>query len=59
MNYGIFSPRKPNFVLKFDDMGYDNPFIFQFEFTVKKTVMARIKYWLFCRVFPFKVIKWD
>ena len=52
-------PQQPNFVLAFDDMGYDNPFNIQFEFTVKKTLIARIKYWLFCKFFPFKIRRWD
>ena len=50
---------EPNFVLAFDDMGYDNPFGIQFEFTVKKTLLARIKYSLFCKFFPFKIKRWD
>jgi len=52
-------PPNPNFVLAFDDMGYENPFGIQFEFTVKKTPKARIKYWLFCKFFPFKIKRWD
>ena len=49
----------PNFVLSFDDMGYDNPRSVQFVFTVKKTKLARLKYWLFCKFFPFKIKRWD
>jgi len=50
---------EPNFSLRFDDMGVDNPFYLQFDFTVKKTPLARLKYWLFCKFFPFKIVKWD
>lgn len=50
---------KPNFILAFDDMGYKNPVILSFEFTVKKTIVAKMKYWLFCKFFPFKIKKWD
>jgi len=28
-------------------------------FTVKKTIRNRVKYWLFCRFFPFKITKWE
>ena len=52
-------PQQPNFVIAFDDMSYDNPFYVQFEFTVKKTLKAKIKYWLFCKFFPFKIKRWD
>jgi len=57
--FTFYSPPEPNFSLVFDDMGYDNPFKIQFEFTVKKTLKARIKYWLFCKFFPFKIKRWN
>jgi len=57
--YEMVESPTPNFVLVFDDMGYDNPFGIQFEFTVKKTMLARVKYWLFCKFFPFKIKRWD
>jgi hypothetical protein len=53
-------PPKCNFILRFDDMGYrGNPVFYQIEFTVEKTLLARLKYWLFCKFFPFKIVKWD
>ena len=59
-NFGfVLRDPAPNFVLAFDDMGHDNPFSLQFEFTVKKTILARIKYWLFCKFFPFRIGRCD
>ena len=46
-------PQKPNFALAFDGTEI------QLEFTVKKTLKAKIKYWLFCKFFPFRIIRWD
>ncbi len=57
--YTFKAPPQPNFVLAFDDMGYDNSFGIQFEFTVRKTLKAKIKYWLFCKFFPFKTKRWN
>ena len=51
--YIIVQPPAPNFALAFEDGDI------QFEFTVKKTLRARVKYWLFCKFFPFKVERWD
>lgn len=59
INWVFTPPPKPNFVLRFDDMGYKNPLTIRFEFTVKKTRLARLKYWLFCKFFPFKIERWD
>ncbi|KKM68022.1 hypothetical protein LCGC14_1465130 [marine sediment metagenome] len=28
-------------------------------YSVKKSISNRIKYWLFCKFFPFKIIRWD
>jgi hypothetical protein len=55
----LATPPKPNFYLRFDDMGYDEPSFMVFQFTVKKTLLARLKYWLFCKFFPFKIAKWE
>lgn len=38
------------------EMG-DNP-SFRLYFSVKKTILNQIKYWLFCQFFPFKIIEW-
>jgi len=54
---------KANFVLSFDDfLRYDDfpaSMAVKFEFTVKKTSLARLKYWLFCKFFPFRIERWD
>ena len=55
----LYQSSIPNFFLRFDDMGYENPFYVEFQFTVKKTILARLKYWLFCKFFPFKIIRWE
>jgi len=57
--FNFDKPPNPNFVLAFDDMGYSGSFVIEFSFTVKKTVRARLKYWLFCKFFPFKIKRWD
>lgn len=50
----FFIPPKPNFSLTMGDDGSD----VVFEFRVEKTLLNRIKYWLFCKFFPFKA-RWD
>lgn len=30
-----------------------------FDFRVSRTVLNRIKYWLFCKFFPFTIEKWE
>jgi hypothetical protein len=30
-----------------------------FEFQVNKTFVNRIRYWLLCQFFPFKIRRWD
>ena len=37
----------------------DNPSFLRFEFYVKKTLLNRFKFWMFCRFFPFKIIEWE
>lgn len=51
----IIDVPEPNFVLKMGDGEMD----FQLSFCVKKTPLNRLKYWLFCKFFPFKIVKWD
>lgn len=29
------------------------------EFTVTRNLVNRLKYWLFCKFFPFKIVHWD
>lgn len=43
-----------NFELQMGDGDY-----IVFDFFVKKTLLNRIKYWLFCQFFPFKIKRWD
>jgi len=31
----------------------------RWNFAVRKTLINRIRYWLFCKFFPFKIIRWD
>ena len=45
---------EPNFAMVMGE-GSDS---FQFHFRVSRTVINRIKYWLFCKFFPFKIVKW-
>lgn len=30
-----------------------------FSLTVKKTLVNRLKYWLLCEFFPFRIVKWE
>ena len=46
---------KPNFSLA---MG-ETECSLTFEFRVEKTLVNRLKYWLFCTFFPFRVVRWD
>ena len=50
---------EPNFVLAFDKMGYEDGVGLDFHFNAKRTNLARLKYWLFCKFFPFKIVRWD
>jgi len=45
----------PNFVLATGEPSFG----LRFEFCVKKTISNRIKYWLFCKFFPFRIERWD
>lgn len=44
-------PPPPNFELQTGDLSL--------QFTVKRTLLNRLKYWLFCKFFPFKIGRWD
>ena len=51
----VFSlPSEPNFEI---EMG-ENISV-RFAFNEKRTLPKRLKWWLFCKFFPFKVIKWN
>jgi len=30
-----------------------------FTFNVKRTFYNRLRYWLFCKFFPFRITRWD
>ena len=44
-----------NFVLTIGEA----PYGFDLALCVKKTVINRLKWWLFCRVFPLHIKRWD
>lgn len=50
----IIKPNIPNFEI---EMG-DNISV-RFCFNEKKNIIKRIKWWLFCQFFPFKIVKWN
>ena len=52
---GIRDTDLHNFVL---EMG-EGTGTFQFNFQVSKTAINRVKYWLFCKFFPFRVVRWE
>lgn len=47
--------RVPNFSLRQGDA----PGCVEWHFCVKKNLINKIRYWLFCKFFPFKIIKWE
>ena len=49
----IVKPPEPNFVIVAGD---DDIVI---SFNVRRTLRNRIKYWLFCQFFPFRIKRWD
>ena len=46
---------KPNFSLGFGE-GFHN---LQVHLSVHKTPINRIKWWLFCKVFPCRIVRWE
>lgn len=48
-------PADPNFSM---EMG-DPPIMFILSFVVKRTFLNRIKYWMFFRFFPFRLVRWE
>ncbi len=44
----------PNFEI---EMGAN--FSVRFVFNEKRTLIKRLKWWLFCKFFPFRIVKWD
>ncbi|KKM96823.1 hypothetical protein LCGC14_1174250 [marine sediment metagenome] len=53
-NFRLNKPPEPNFEM---EMGEPGQVIWSFR--VKKTLINRIRYWLFCKFFPFKIIRWE
>ena len=56
--YEVRNPIRSNFAMQ---MGEDEgPSLGEgFEFTVKKSITNRIRYWLFCKFFPFRIVRWE
>lgn len=46
---------KPNFTMRMGEVGN----ALSFDFQVKRTWLNRLKYWLFCKFFPFKIVRWN
>jgi len=46
---------EPNFEMS---MGEEEQSLI-FSFTVKYNLINRLKYWLFCKFFPFKIVRWE
>lgn len=51
-DFKIHTPPTPNFELGMGD-------IVTFSFRVERTLVNRLKWWIFCKVFPFWVVKWS
>jgi len=51
----LVSQPEPNFELQFGDTKLD----LMVCFGVRKTRGNRLKWWLFCKVFPCRVARWD
>lgn len=51
----VFTLPEPNFEMV---MGEGSSLV-MFRLTVPKTIGNRVKYWLFCHFFPFKLTRWD
>ncbi len=52
--YAILTPPEPNFVMT---QGESDSRI-RWEFRVKRTLLNRFRYWLFCKFFPFRIVRW-
>ena len=48
-------PPPPSFTMR---MGEDEGAV-DWAFRVRKTRCNRLKYWLFCKFFPFRIIQWE
>lgn len=53
-DFVIAPPNLPNFEI---EMGKDTSI--RFAFNERRTLIKRLKWWLFCLFFPFKVVRWD
>ena len=53
--YVIFKQPTPNFEIQQGDG--NNCLIWCFM--VKRTLLNKLKYWLFCKFFPFKIVRWE
>jgi hypothetical protein len=50
--------RPRNFELYFDGE-FGGLGDFGITFPVKKTIKMRIKYWLLCKILPFRIVRWE
>ena len=50
----IKEPSKPNIFVRWGDQ--DPAFLF--EFGAKRNLLNRFKFWLLCKILPFKVVEW-
>lgn len=53
ISYGIKHPPKCNLHLAFGDGAVI------LDIVAKRNIRNKIKYWLFCKFFPFKITRWD
>ncbi len=54
-DYRIDEKPPPNFTMRMGDDGV----CVDWDYRVNKTLLNRIRYWLFCKFFPFKIVRWD
>lgn len=54
-SYVTFNMPTPNFKLQVGESLSCVTFEFREGYTIKK----RLKWWLFCKLFPFKIVHWD
>jgi len=50
--YRVEPSPEPNFIMQLEGANL------QFHLVVSKTIKHRIKYWLLCRMLPFKILEW-
>ena len=53
VNFVFALPPEPNIEI---EMGCNTSM--RFCFNEKRTLIKRLKWWLFCKFFPFKIVRW-